>query len=205
MPGGEEWSTGFWMNDTGVTDGSLAEALANIISGTLSATDSSGAMQILGSNLWSAGVSWLTTRVYAYVTGGTKADFIGQYNLPSPIVGSGVPSLPNQASMVLTTLTGRAGRSYRGRMFLPVNKAALTADGNMQQSDVNVVVGGWATGFSDINTSDTGRIVLVSSKLDAATAITAVAADTRVDTQRSRAKSQQIDHRQTDAVTQHGS
>lgn len=39
--------------------------------------------------------------------------------LPTPATGSGVPSKPQQTAWCVSLLTGRPGRSYRGRLYLP--------------------------------------------------------------------------------------
>lgn len=205
LPGGEIWETGFWMTDTGVTDAGTANALADIVSGTLNSSDASGAMRILANQLWSSGTSWLETRVYAYLTASKKATVIGTYTLPAPRIGVGNPVLPNQCAAVLTMRTGLAGRQHRGRMYLPCNSPTLDANAEIPLQNTLAVVNAFATGFSDINASDTGSIVVVSDVGSAATPLSSVTMDTRVDIQRSRAKQQSISGRSSAPVTPHGS
>lgn len=204
-PGGEIWETGFWMSNTGVTDASLANALANIIAGTLSASDDSGAMLALANLAWSAYTTWTSVRVYGYTGGSNKAAFVGEYTLTTPINGSGNPTVPNQVCVVLTLRTDLAGRSHRGRMYLPLSKFDASPSAQLTAGFCASVAGYWATAFGDINKSDTGRIVVVSSLLGAYTPVTVVSMDTRLDIQRSRAKQQAIVSSQSEVVAQHGS
>lgn len=201
---GDIWETGFSMIDTGVTSASLASALANIIAGTLGSSDASGAARIMMQNLVDDFSKWLGVRVYAYVTGGTKADFIGEYVLPQPVVGGKTVTKPNQCALVLTLRTDLAGRSHRGRMYLPATGAEIdTADGQVLQTELNTVLAGWVTGFSDINESSTGEIVVTSVALDANTPITSLTLDSKMDIRRSRAKQEVVLRRANGTVAPH--
>lgn len=201
---GDIWETGFSMIDTGVTSASLASALANIIAGTLGASDASGAMTITLAHIMDDFSKWLGVRVYAYVNGGTKADFIGEYVLPAARVGGKVVSKPNQCALVLTLRSDLAGRSHRGRMYLPATGLDIdTQDGQVSQADLNTVLSGWVTGFSDINDSDTGEIVITSVVLDANTPVSSLTLDSKVDIRRSRAKQEPVLRRANGAVTPH--
>lgn len=189
---GDIWETGFWLNGTGVSSEGAANALAEIITATLNSEDSSGAMRILAASFWTTGVHWTETRSYVY-TGGSTATYVGLYVLPVVRTGLGTTNiLPNQVSLVLTTLTGLAGRRNRGRMYLPVNFSPLTGAGLFPASDVNVLTDSMALAFTDINASDTGKVVLVSRTGTTARQISAVRADQRPDIQRRRANKEGV-------------
>lgn len=203
LPGGEEWETGFWMNDTGVTDASLANALANIIAGTITASDESGAIANMAGTVWSAYTTFESVRVYGYTGGSNKAAFVGEYVLPTPVNGSGNAQLPNQCAIVLTMRTALAGRQHRGRMYLPISLMGPSPSAQLTQPQAAAIAETWATFFSDVNRSSTGQIVVVSSVGSAATPLSAVSVDTRIDIQRSRAKQQAIVGKSTVSVTAH--
>lgn len=201
LPGGEIWSSGFWMTSTGVHDNNTANAQAFIITATLNSADPSGGMRIAATKLWNAGIRWLKTNAYHYVTGAPTADFVGEYVLPTPRAGTVNSGMPNQICAVLSLRTGLSGRSHRGRMYLPAGGAALQLDGQLVQADATAVANAWALAFTDINASDAGKVVVVSQRLTAFTVIESVRMDSRLDVQRSRAKSQVIDSVSAAAVT----
>nr|CRY96787.1 hypothetical protein [uncultured prokaryote] len=203
LPGGEIWETGFWMDNTGVTDASLADALANIIAGTLNANDESGALAQMALEFWSAGMNWTEVRVYGYPNGGPKAAFVGLFTNPTPVAGSGTNQFPNQVALVLTLNTGLAGRSYRGRMYIPIGKGALDGMAELTPQLLSDFVTTWRTFFSDVNVSDTGRFVVVSAERGIATPLSAVKADSRLDIQRRRANQQAIRQTVSQPVSPH--
>lgn len=58
------------------------------------------------------------------VNGKTTAQAVG---LPlAPVTGAlGAPTMPNQCALVVSLLTARSGRSYRGRVYLPILGAGV--------------------------------------------------------------------------------
>lgn len=203
MAGGEIWETGFWMSDTGVTDASLANALAQLLAQTLNANDESGALAQMALEFWTGAITWTEVRVYGYPNGGTKAAFVGLYELPSGVTGTGTTTLPNQVCLVLTLNTGLAGRSHRGRMYIPIAKATLDASSELTSQLLTDFVTTWRTFFSDVNASDAGEIVVVSQSLGAFSPLSSVKADSRLDIQRRRANQQSIRQVVSQAVTAH--
>jgi hypothetical protein len=201
MPGGEIFETGFWMSETGVHDEGTANALAQIIAGTLNSVDSSGAMRITSVNLWKASISWTEVRTYAY-TGGSVAAYIGSFILSPARAGSSSGAvLSNQTSMCVSLRTGLAGRRNRGRMYLPVNGLALDLDGQWTGAQVQPIANAWALAFTDINASDTGKIIVVSQVAGSFHQVTSCIIDTRPDVVRRRANQQTVNGRTTAAVT----
>lgn len=205
LPGGEIWETGFWMDQTGVTNASLADALAEIIAGTLNANDESGALAQMALEFWSQGMNWTEVRVYGYPTGGPRAAFVGQFTLAAPVAGSGTNQFPNQVALVLTLNSGQAGRSFRGRMYIPMGKGALDNMAELSPQLLSDFVTTWRTFFSDVNVSATGRFVIVSATRSVATPLSAVKADSRLDIQRRRGNQQAIRQSVSQQVTAHPS
>jgi hypothetical protein len=201
LVGGEIWETGFWMTDTGVDDSGTASAQAEIIWGTLTSTDDSGAMRLTALHLWDAEVQFTTVRVYAY-TGGPKATYVGEYIGPAPLTG-GAPGgpHPHQVAACMTTLTGLAGRSHRGRMYFPATGAQLDNGGQFVHFSTDTVVAGWAKAFTDINASDAGKVVLYSRTLEAHWPIKTLRLDSKPDVQRRRANRLQATFQVTAQVT----
>lgn len=203
---GDIWETGFWMDDTGVTDSATATALALTIGGTLNSADASGAMRVTAANLLDDFSVWIGVRVYVYVTPGPKSTAIGEYVLPTPRVGGKVISKPNQVALCMTLRTALAGRRHRGRMYLPATGVDIdTQDGQVSQANLNTVLTSWVTAFSDINDSDAGRIVVVSTQGSAATPVSSLTIDSKLDIQRRRANRETILRRANGNVTPHPS
>lgn len=201
MPNGEIWSTGFWVQGATPDSAATANALAELAFDEFSANDTSGAMRLVFNNLANAQTIWNEVKAYCYPSGGPSAQFIGSYTIPSPLVGSGDGTLPNQCALVLSLRSGFAGRSKRGRMYLPATGATLLSDGQMDQSVLASITNGWALGFSDWNAASDGKIVVVSQHLDSAVQVSSVICDSRIDIQRSRANSEVIKRSSVGAVT----
>lgn len=87
-------------------------------------------------------------------------------------------------------------------MYLPVSGVgSMTTDGQLSGSVVDSITDGWATGFSDINASSAGTIVVMSNAASATTDVSAVTMDTRFDIQRRRANRQIVRGSETKPVT----
>lgn len=187
LAGGEIWETGFWMLGAGVNSGATATAQAHLIGGTLSASDDSGAMRITAIRLWDREVQWLGVRCYAY-DGHAAAAWVGDAPLPQPVQGAapGGP-LPHQVCAVMTLQTGLAGRSQRGRMYLPATGASIGPDGQFVNASIDPVVAGWAKGFSDIHSANDGKVVVYSRVKQATHQVSRVRIDSIPDIQRRRA------------------
>lgn len=195
LPGGEEWSTGFWVTGDAPTSNDDANSTADLWWDQLSANDVSGAMGTYLNFYCKANVVWRSTTVYSYPGGGSKAQYIGVHE--SNRAGtSQSPVLPNQVCVVASLRTGTAGRQNRGRMYLPANGIPLTADGQLAAADAQAIANTWATCFRDWDASgDNGTVVVVSQTATRASRVTAVVCDSRADIQRRRAASEAIDSR----------
>jgi hypothetical protein len=127
-------------------------------------------------------------RAYAYPGGGPKAQFIAEA-VATAAPGSGTHFLPLQVSCVVTLQTGAAGRSRRGRMYLPADGAGMGANHQFATGDVDqasIAVAGWIHALSLLG----GDPVVLSTLTGTAMPITSVKADTKADIQRRRANKQ---------------
>ena len=204
LAGGEVWESGFWVQ--GGLPGSLAEAnaTANLWWGQLigeGAGDSSNALNVTKAQLWSIDITITYVKVYVYTSGGPHADLIGEYT-EAFTPGTAARSWPNQMCLVVSLRTGHAGRSYRGRMYLPAGVGSLTTVGNYATSAATAIADAWALCFTDWNAVEGNGIPCIVSRVaSAATNISEVIVDTRPDIQRRRANKQVITAAETASVT----
>lgn len=181
-PGAEIWQTGFWWAPT--VTGSIV-TLADFKLATAS-------IQPLVSTMWASIRSKIYTS-YGYTgiksywyTGGTTATFVAQDSVtssPGTLASSGSPI---DTSCVVSIRTANAGRSFRGRMYLPRHEACTPATGLFvtSTSDYSTAVG---TMFNSLAFASPGALVRqVSLKLAEATIPTAVICDSLPDVQRRR-------------------
>nr|CRY96717.1 hypothetical protein [uncultured prokaryote] len=129
MPGGDIWTTGFRTNNTGGNGG--LEVLNEL----------TPAVRIAWATAWARsrfGPSPQTT--FNGVTGriiGTsgKTDVVAESLQDPPVLGNTNDTLlPNQCALVVTLQTGQAGRTHRGRMYIPCTGNAISSDGRLPQS-----------------------------------------------------------------------
>lgn len=204
MPGGEQWESGFWIDNPGVTTPAGLNGLCETVFSSLASDDDDqNALTYWITAFANAQTTLAYCRALYYAAAGTKATFSGEYTPPAPIAGSSTAHLPNQIACCVTLRTNLAGRSHRGRMYLPATGASPGADGQINLPTATTFATKWAGFFSDWNTSgDNGQIVVVSALLTSATEVTSVSVDTRLDVQRRRAAKEAITGRSTIAVTQ---
>ena len=178
-----------------------AAALAELWWGILVSTDTSGAWHTMKAYLDSSfHLTKVTCYVYLSSTGG--ATYVGEYSsTPNPGTSSAA-ALPLQVGLVLTLRTGSAGRSFRGRMYLPINNLSLDAGHEAPVAALADLCTSWATAFSDWNTGGTGtEVCVISTQRGVATPVTSVTMDSRMDVQRRRANRQAITATTANAVT----
>lgn len=106
----------------------------------------------------------------------------------TPFVGSGSPNLPPQCAIVATLLTEFAGKSYKGRIYLPNRTEIVDASGNFAATRAKLMATTVANFISLARTRSVGSQLAIPAVLGqyGANQITAVAVDTVVDTQRRR-------------------
>lgn len=201
MPGGEIWSTGFWVFGAVPGNNSEANVAAELWYSVLNSSDASGSMRIIMAAYARSNVVWQKTTVYCYPSGGPSAAYIGEAN-HNVAGGSSNALLPNQASVVLSLRTGSAGRRNRGRMYLPLNGLALGTDAQIPAAACDAITATWKALFDDWNGSgDNGVISVVSSTATQHRAVSSLIVDSRIDIQRRRAASQAIAYRSTAALS----
>lgn len=184
--GGEIFATSIWTTGRTVT----SQSDANLLASTM-ATTFNGIM-----SLWDvyidASTKWTGVKAYCYPQGGPAAEFIGEAVLNKTGQSTAAP-LPLQCALVVTLGTGNAGRSYRGRCYLPCSSADLQGDTHQfVLSDVQTIANQFAQFLHDVQFNNAGTPVVLSKARSAATEILTVSVDTRLDIQRRRAAQQSI-------------
>lgn len=183
---GELFDTSFWIAGTNVpTSNADANALAETVSAGLGGDTLTSIAALLNPDS-----GYDQVRVYSYPTGGPSASYIGAATIGSG-VGTATATAALQQAMCITLRTAQAGRSHRGRMYLPADGVALTTGHLFSFGLTTDVVDKMASFFSYINTlSASNNVQVVSQTLTTATEVTTVTADQRPDIQRRRANRQ---------------
>lgn len=184
LPGGEEWTTSFSL---GLADGPYAGLdLAGLCNATMEAWSDFQAVY----GWMSGGVSIDQVRGYVYGGGELVEQRIS--NLPS-FDGTASTTLPNQCAVVLSLLTDRPGRRYRGRMYLPVLTATPDSNGRLLPAVTQGLANAATAFFEQVNASlplalrPTLRLSVVSEVGEGArTEVLAVRVGNVIDTQRRR-------------------
>lgn len=101
------------------------------------------------------------------------------------------PKMPFQCSVVLSLLTGRPGRSYRGRMYWPALAMSLEAtSGQLAAATTAAIAADAAQLLTDIGTAAGVDFLMVpsvsSAKLGTSSVVTQVSVGSVIDTQRRR-------------------
>lgn len=188
LPGGESFDTGFWMAGGAPTSAANANAYAAAVLALFNtyANVTGGPTRLIASD-----ASYDRVKIYSYVAGGTQSDYVGEAVAP-PYAGQGAGNpMPLQASLVVTLRTAFAGRSRRGRMYLPATALSLTAH-QRTQADGDALVGVMADFFDACNADATlaGTVSVVSRTLTDSQPVIRIDVDSRVDVQRRRAAQQ---------------
>lgn len=196
MPGGEIWSSGFWLDGNPPVDDDAADILAGIIAGFLTASTFDAAFA--GAN--SSDTTLTEVSVYGYPLGGPNATSVGRAAVTGVAGTATVGLMPDQVCTVLTLLTGNASRRGRGRMYLPATCLNLSSSHQIPSA----IMAAWTAGAKDffdrINADGAiGDVAVVSIAGSATRVVTDVRMDSRVDIQRRRAD-QQAPERQSVAV-----
>lgn len=185
MPGGEEFSTGFSVDGSGGFDQAGLNTLLTSVSTAFSASTFLTDWQASNTD----GVVIRTISAYYYAAPG-PASLVAEQAHTFPGSSSSAVPMPNQCAVVLTLNTGRPGRSYRGRMYWPMNIAARGHDGLMTATQAQNYAQHLAAFFTTLNGTYSVHPVVASTTKNSLTAITAVSCDTRVDVQRRRGASE---------------
>lgn len=107
-----------------------------------------------------------------------------------PIPGTGTATRPPQVAVVCSLLTGRPGRSYRGRIYWPATAGpTLGTNGMMAPSLAVTMAGQFAEALPQFGERSFGYDLMpgvYSPKLDEFTVVSSVSVGTALDTQRRR-------------------
>lgn len=183
----EIFETGFWVVGTTPSSDLDVQTMAGKVAAAWEA-NSTQQKSIISND-----TAYTEVRGYFYGDTSGKATHTGS----APITGGGGTSAgfncPLQTCMVMTLRTGYAGRSNRGRMYLPANGINLGTDHLYGSAALQSLVIEFAAFLSDVITDGSiGAPVVVSRTESAYQTITAVDADYRPDIQRRRANKQGI-------------
>lgn len=189
MPGGEVWSVNprFWSPTSGsVIDYAELQEWADDVAAVISGWTSANALL----TSLSSALTITSVRVEALSSTGTLIQ-AAESVLATPKAGQGSPSKPYQTAVVTSLLTGRPGRSYRGRLYWPAQALSMsTSDlritGPAAQGIADAM-GAFLTDVAELTPGGVGvRPVVVSQTLDVATPVTSVSVGNIFDVQRRR-------------------
>lgn len=187
---GEVFATGFWVPS--IPDVGVAGLQADVDSlRTFMQTGASGPLATLAT-LIDSGARYNGIRAYAYNAGDTAARAQVFSAFTSLFGGSGTGSLPLQSAIVATLRTGRIGRQYRGRMYLPCTAQPLTAH-QLGSTTITALLGALKATFNNAATySSMGSPRVVSFTGGHTAAVTQITMDSKIDIQRRRAAKEAI-------------
>lgn len=181
----EIWATGFWVSAAALTTSQECTDFADTVH--VKAVDSGFKTSLL--NVIGPGFNWNKVTVYSHESGNPAADHVGEFAVPSG-TGSNQTGLNqiSQVCMVATLKTDTAGRTGRGRMFIPAAGQPV-ANGRFNTVSRNTLCDNLAAMFTLINAlTDTSAIVGVfSNAASAIRPVTSVVIDDKPDIQRRRA------------------
>jgi hypothetical protein len=191
LPGGEIWNTGL-RTTTATADESDLAALAQAAGLAFRArifNSSAGLSPYI-----SPAVTFLACRTYLQPTTG-PAPIVADWENPQNTHGlAAAQTAPNQTALVISTRTNRAGRSARGRMYLPCDAPVMSTDNGRCSTEMTNAVGlAGSELITDLNalTGDTNPgpwPIAIQSQVAAGTppVVTFVAIGDVLDTQRRR-------------------
>lgn len=188
LPGGEVWSVTpkFTRVSGPVTDYEDLERWATVVAGTMETWANANVFR----SLLSTAGTIDSVRVEARDAAGQMTQAAEAQLTPS-LSGTGSANKMYQSSLVFTFLTGRPGRSYKGRMYWPALNVTLNTQLRLSQSLIDSYAGAGVellNLISDAGITDSERPlpVVVSQTQGLVTPITAVRVGDVLDIQRRR-------------------
>lgn len=189
MPGGEVWSVNprYWSATTGsVVDFAELQTWANDIGAITQGLATNGDLRAL----MSTATSITAVRVEAVSASGTLVQ-AAEWRPATPVAGQGTATKPFQSSLVASLLTGRPGRSFRGRLYWPalniaIGPATLRLTPTQTQSFASAMAAYLTAIGNAAPNGDPLDLVVVSQTLDVATPVTLITVGDVLDTQRRR-------------------
>lgn len=189
MPGGEVWSINPAFAET---DGSVVQSYADLLSwaNAIVATNAAKILPTTVLDLLSTVAAITEVRTEVYDSTG-KLTAAAEVTLTTPIPGTASPNKAYQSSVAVSLLTGRPGRSYRGRLYLvalsiTLNVASLRLSAS-QASSIATQMSATLTAWGNAAPGDIDlRPVVVSKTLGMNSQVTQVGVGDVMDTQRRR-------------------
>lgn len=190
----DTWSIGMWFVVTGQSGipspANMNSAASGVLGGFNTLVWSAATNGLKSFN--NSGVTLATASTAYYRNGSLVA--AGSASI-SPVAGTGATNQPNYVARVVSLLTDRPGRSYRGRLYLPWTGQALTAASGLWTSMPDI-----PTNLATLLSSSTGMqspgygwggssvadFVVLSRAQTAATPVTSLRMDNKPDTQHGR-------------------
>lgn len=128
---------------------------------------------------------------YLYTTNSPLAALVATLNYGTPIAGTSTTAAPTQTCAVASLRTDFAGRSNRGRIYVPATGATLSAAHKFSDDYCTAVAGSTATLIGAINDTTIGgsgvEVVVGTTQQTLAAVIKRVVCDNEPDIQRRRA------------------
>lgn len=202
---GEEFAWGIWLSGfDAASEDSLTTALTSAV-GLFDTNESPSAWENLQA-LLSTDQKYDDVSAYFYPDPAAAAEFIAHVSVNKP--GTGTVNGMLQQSAVVDLDTGRNGRSYQGRVYLPHTGVAPADTHQLSQGQTDnivnaviVIIGDLVQAFDGHYDSSSIVPVVYSPTKAIVTPVTSLSADSRLDVQRRRAKSQTPLHHSTQAYT----
>lgn len=190
LSGQERWSVswavsaadGNGFNDPGVMQTKCDEVMDWFGASTGSPADLKSAI----------GITSTVDRVRCYFHPDTgQPATVSAVSLGAPVAGSGACTKPPQCALVVSLLTGRPGRSYRGRFYWPAITQAMTASGKWGGTSTTTLANAFKAllleSVAGVGTGEQAmRVVVASAATGDLTAVSSVRVGDVVDTQRRR-------------------
>ena len=191
-PSGENWSCGWALgevNDSIIQTFSILSDWANAIAqaiqdSTATTGDWSELLKTMNSN-------WAVTNVRVEARASTREMLqAAEASFSKPGLGSNLAH-PPQTAVVLSLITGRPGRRYRGRIYWPAPSVTLQlASSRVALEDVTNIAEGAVAAITSASTvpgqTETAPVIVHSEVGNVDTAVTRISVGDVLDTQRRR-------------------
>lgn len=181
---GEVWEISQWWDGTAQAgDETKADALNGYVAGSVDGNLFNPSMKALYPT--TMGCDYV--RSYFYWDGTGKASYVTEATDSSKGTNA-AGAMPNQVAIVVTTLTGRPGRSFRGRAYLPmIAQGQIGATGQLTQALCNTIATSFSSFLSGVKDAAGGAPPVIASRTRSAmTDVLSVNVDSLPDTQRRR-------------------
>jgi hypothetical protein len=181
----QTWSTGFSVTNDGTATNSELFTWLTAIDGLVK-TWLSG---VIATNWWDSGTQYTVLDAYSYPAPGGAFALAGLAS--SGTIGANTGKAPTQLAAVYSLRSGRAGRTGRGRMYVPVTAAnAFTGTGQLGVSFMTTASTQFKTFFDAVNTLSIGtaaaEVVVAGRDSGAGAPVTTLQLGSKLRTQRRR-------------------